>query len=412
MASSYVKQRFPMGSWYEQQAWVYTPEPYRFIDPPFWSYVVRAFNSVGTREYLYSWRGFYPLPSPRVEHIKHVAYQLDPSCCNWAMDLSNLIHRDTDRLVGRAGDGIASSFTLAALMDTYQYSFPIIPASDGSVNAALYDAMQYFKNGCIDKQLDGAVTVTESPGFLDYAKQMADWNTGTIKKIASSRLFYAFGLKTLAQDLVGIAVAIDSLPKHLEWLASRNGKATDVSFRKRLKPAGSPYTLGTLYHSPSYAYKFTDWRGDLCVKGKVIYNLDKTAIKGASYEIEAWKQALGLKNPLTFVWEKIPFSWIIDYFTGLGDLFSRIGEYPMFEDVQFHEGTYSIKIKQSSEFLQRFNNRLQSNMTMRWGRVDTEYYKRMSPVPNVDVLETIEFGLPGFWQKLNLVALATTFKFK
>lgn len=277
--------------------------------------------------------------------------------------------------------------------------------SQVSLDRAHYDALAYFRNGCLDKQLDGSVTFSESPGWGDYVKSMTDTKTSLLKKVAGSRLFYAFGLKPLAADLLGIYKAICEVPTKIQRLREIAGQPTWCHFRTKLDPMYS----GQVFSGSNTQMNLYKYRAKYHAAALVTYDISDESLQGASLEWEVWKRELGLINPLTFLWEKIPFSFVLDWFTGVGSFFARLGDYELFRNVQISESYYSISIEESARFDTTLVHGYVKSKRL-WGYVDAESYYRYSPLPNVSILNTLGWETPGASSIMNALALAVQLK--
>jgi hypothetical protein len=273
-----------------------------------------------------------------------------------------------------------------------------------SLAAAHYDALFHIQNGCLDKQLDGAVTATESPGFIDAAKNISDWNKSLLKKIADIHLLNVFGIQTMAQDLLGLYKALDQVPKKLYWLELHDKKPVKVNFATQLEPA-SCHDIGKVYGTRAPYMKIVDRRHKYRASATVVYDINKLSIRNATLKWEVWKKELGLVNPLTFIWEKIPFSFLIDYLVNIGDILGRIGEYPLFHNVEYLRQSYSILTKQDTSFYTKYVNRVDKGEYRLQATVHSESFYRSDKIPIVSVMDTLAFSLPSFNQSLNALAL-------
>lgn len=261
-------------------------------------------------------------------------------------------------------------------------------------------AWNYFKNAGIDKQLDLSVSMTESWGWLDYARELTNKKISLLKKLASTRLFYAFGLAPLAGDLLGIYKAACEVPKRIQFLKDNLGKPVKMYYSSKI-----PGFCGTQNMFPN-----TRW-GNYGASGKqkyranmeLVYELEPNGLNESTLAWECWKRGLGLSNPATFIWEKIPFSFLIDYLIGLGDLFEKLGETPIFSVLNPIKQSYSVKLKQSFQYGVNWQTR--TNNGVKWAsKIEFEYYER-DTLPSEAGLPLPTINSPGVTQLINSLAL-------
>lgn len=264
----------------------------------------------------------------------------------------------------------------------------------------------YVNNGCVDKQLDLGVSLSESPGWLDYKDSLLSKTTSLIKKLAGSQLFYAFGLAPMATDILGIYKAYCEVPKVLKWLEETNGKPQKIKIVRKIPCTVPVGVIQPNLTNVRWGVTHKNFVGKYRAGATVTYDVDKTTLAFTNYKWEITKRALGLNNPLTFIWEKIPFSFMIDWLIGIGDFFEEVGSYDIFRP-SIADAYYSIKLEGEVEYGVKWETRLDHGYKKN-GLVRYEYYNRQALSP--PTLSGPEFNTPGIAQLINAVALGITCK--
>jgi hypothetical protein len=145
-----------------------------------------------------------------------------------------------------------------------------------------------------------------SAGVWDASKDASD------KFIA-----YNFGVKPFIADLRGIAAYSESLQKRLEWLLENQGKTVTLDFRKTLfKPTA------TISSGPGYWWKVVEYSQTYHAFCRWTVKYDP--VKAAYEKLRYFNRYFGTSKILSAAWEAIPFSFVIDWVSNLGDLLKQI----------------------------------------------------------------------------------------
>lgn len=145
-----------------------------------------------------------------------------------------------------------------------------------------------------------------SAGIWDASKDASD------KFIA-----YNFGVKPFIADLRGIAAYSESLQKRLEWLLENQGKTVTLDFRKTLfKPTA------TISSGPGYWWKVVEYSQTYHAFCRWTVKYDP--VKAAYEKLRYFNRYFGTSKILSAAWEAIPFSFVIDWVSNLGDLLKQI----------------------------------------------------------------------------------------
>lgn len=224
------------------------------------------------------------------------------------------------------------------------------------VNLKLAEAFRFFESGCVDQETLLANFVWELPdvrslwpAFRDLFKRRRGKPTrpgSTEKDVANAYLAYNFGVVPLVGDLVRIYERLRSLNDHIEWLRKNSGQITKVEFKSGLStPTSSilpprPSTPPT--GSGGYWRNITELRAGM--KAWALITYDVSALTDLQLKTKTLMRSFGLNNPAAIVWEAIPYSFVVDWISNVGDLIGRL-EVPIKLPCVFHDCGYGVWVE-------------------------------------------------------------------
>jgi hypothetical protein len=138
-----------------------------------------------------------------------------------------------------------------------------------------------------------------------------------LEKVGSNWLWWNFGVLPLVQDIKKLLTIVKTVSNRLEHLKRVNRRETTQTFKgKWVRPAvpTAPGAFGddryalTLHGNPTILFEEIKCRINI----RVYYDLE---LDGADTFLKGMVSALGLNNPAGIIWEAIPFSFVIDWFT-------------------------------------------------------------------------------------------------
>lgn len=185
---------------------------------------------------------------------------------------------------------------------------PFVPELGPSHNAAL----DYFKAGCMEQEVDLGNFVREAPRLKDMALQWWAWFKGTSRKLPSSgdiHLTKEFGLDPLIADVKDITMRLWFLQDHIRWLRKNSGKPVSVKYREELTHLG-PSSLPPAALCDAY-YEKISYKAYYAAHAVMVYDVGE--LLDIELSLRALVRAFGLDNPLGFLWEKRPWSFAIDW---------------------------------------------------------------------------------------------------
>lgn len=161
--------------------------------------------------------------------------------------------------------------------------------------------------------------------------------------VGGGYLTYKFGWAPLLGDLKKLGTLTTTVRKRLNWLRRTKGMKVRIGFRSKYTPEGSTtwnqtHLIGTLVSSS----------GTFQAQGTLYHELDRLGeIEG---ELRAFSAALGLLNPSAVVWERIPFSFVADWFFRTKSITDAFSYQPFPGRWELSNMTYSFKEKREWQF--------------------------------------------------------------
>ena len=146
---------------------------------------------------------------------------------------------------------------------------------------------------------------------------LATIHSSIITQFASTLLGVNFGLNPLYQDYLAVQNHIDEFDALIDDWNSKVGsvQSKHATFKVQNESFSEEVDLPFSY---GYGYRGTAETTALGI-GKVhIYYKPKHISPSQKMRIRI--NALGFDNPIGTAWELVPFSWLIDYFTNIGDM--------------------------------------------------------------------------------------------
>lgn len=183
----------------------------------------------------------------------------------------------------------------------------------GWINQAVIDLTPDLKkfslpNDIIDwKQLGGLVT---------------KWNRthSLVTNLARQHIGYKFGIKPLAGDMLGLLDGMLGLKEELAKFKSKRGAV--ISARKRvLNDFGDK-----LGHTDSFPYQKTNYMGQVArkVDAYMVYQpLPILAMGEIDTTLRGLLTVAGIELNPGIVWDAIPFSFVVDWFSNVGDFLEQ-----------------------------------------------------------------------------------------
>lgn len=208
--------------------------------------------------------------------------------------------------------------------NAYHYDWQYPPQFDLSSCTAIYpigidaqinNALDGFMN---TNEVDSLLNIIEAPQLPSAVKSMTDLlkqDSGVkraLSKISNGYLAYSFGLAPLLADMGKIAKAIKTLKSDMEKARKSQGKVTTARHRVSgyLQDNLPLRVVGSLHHKMQTLVVPTRI---VTIRGIQRHSYNTRVFNDLSYLMNRF----GGRGPASFVWERIPFSFVVDWFVDL-----------------------------------------------------------------------------------------------
>lgn len=167
-----------------------------------------------------------------------------------------------------------------------------------------------------------------------------------------------FGWKPFLSDLDSLFNIVSNVRSKIEHLKATFGKTTRLGeFQGNVfEPNMSSYTLlaphSNVASEVSLLFELKGYRADLRAGAYLYHRLQD--LNELSSFIRAMIVALGLSNPLKAVWNALPYSFVIDWFTGLSGRLGVLSVNPFKGPWIVSRQTTSMKITASIDVTSKF----------------------------------------------------------
>jgi len=143
------------------------------------------------------------------------------------------------------------------------------------------------------------------------------------KDLASLNLSWEFGVKSLAGAVKGLMNLPERATKRLNYLIQRNGKVSTGRSNRKWLNYEFDGTLPTFeFHLPSWIEvqnQHVERRVDIELRCVVNQTIQFPQLAVPSISNKDYLRQIGLTPTIEDVYNIIPFSWLLDWFGGLGD---------------------------------------------------------------------------------------------
>lgn len=149
-----------------------------------------------------------------------------------------------------------------------------------------------------------------------------------LRDIPKEYLSYAFGWRQTYKDLMDLLVLPAKVGKRFNFLLSRSGKPTTYRSKRNLLVGDT--AAPAFFYEPMYwdSNVSQDTRVTREVELRMVVNatLDFPPINPVSFKTSEFVYKLGLAPTFTDLYNLVPWTWLVDWFTGLGNYLDIIEE--------------------------------------------------------------------------------------
>lgn len=175
----------------------------------------------------------------------------------------------------------------------------------------------------------------------DLAKMQSSAPRDVVKALSSARLpkhipeewlSFWFSWRATYEDLVKIVTSTESITKHVNFLIARSGKETILRHTRKVPGEGAATPAFTVQPATWSGSGFTDviektetnHRWDTELRLVMSVNFDFPEVGLPKLRKDTFIRKYGLVLTPTDLYKLIPWSWLVDWFTGLGNYVEMI----------------------------------------------------------------------------------------
>ena len=321
--------------------------------------------------------------------------------CSHLKVSSQALRYSANRWYESPNQRISYSRYMGSITDAWLLSQPTIP----DLSLLHLQAMDFFRSGCQDMEVDLGTNFLELPEIKDLWKFLKDipaslrnLRVGTVRKrvkkgldlTTNSHLAYSFGFAPLISDFQKSVMSLISFHEKLLWLRENQGKLVKVSYTQTPSVPSPAFVDGT--GSWYFKYKRT-YVSTYRAYALMSYNL--ADLNDAELAVRLFLRRFNLDNPLGILWERIPFSFVIDWFLGIGGIVSAVPP-KIVLPTYFKDIGYTFKSRETYEATYYHFPAYGANQYAKCQSVEKEFFTR-SPALNVS-LPSVDLSLPGMRQ--------------
>jgi hypothetical protein len=286
------------------------------------------------------------------------------------------------------------------------------------LNSIHMEALDYFKSGCVEKHFDLAVDLIEwkqvatllpslsstlkslKKNFLKYSFDFKKDSKRALKDLSDLHLAYSFGVKPLVSDIADLITSVKALKEKVAWLRKNQGKPVKVAFSKDLSAVNRP---SSVISSNSYRveqYPVISYNCYYRAYALLVYNVE--ALSDLELQLRILTRNFGLDKPATWVWELVPFSFVLDWVLKVGELIENLSP-SISLPYTFLDVGYTLKIRETMcrEWVFKFPYKGDTHHTM-GPRTRTLFHRR----PGLPISFSLATGDPGANQLALAISLA------
>jgi hypothetical protein len=280
--------------------------------------------------------------------------------------------------------------------------------------AALDGSGQGYVNDAFNREAPDLTSVSV-PNFLldigDITSLFQLWksNVSLAKNLAGARLNYQFGWKPTIGDLANMLNAVSSLEQKLKLFRESLGSVSNRNLTMR----NSDITKTGTYNLGGDPHYRIDWKASLSGKVKVHLKfkyLPIPAMTNFETNLRGLLDVLGFELNPRIIWDALPFTFVIDWFFGVGAWLQGFKIDTLELPVQCIDASVSYKEVLKVESTLSINplGAAQGASTEVMGSCvsTTEFFDRRPFLPDAATLSGLGWKKPSFNQLTNLVSLA------
>lgn len=192
--------------------------------------------------------------------------------------------------------------------------------------------------------------------FLAEITQLKDlfklWEKGAgfLKNIAKGHLNYSFGWAPTINDLKNIFTQALSWQARLDDLIKRQNTMQVRHYRESPEmPSGGTIYVPALSGAPKAQSKITTTWNSCLYTATLKYKYKLPQYSDLETKVRAFMDAFGAKVNLSTLWELVPFSFVVDWFAGVGDWLSSNEDDMLQPILHVEDFCHSLKLSYQTE---------------------------------------------------------------
>jgi hypothetical protein len=214
--------------------------------------------------------------------------------------------------------------------------------------------------------------------------KLFDRNKSVIKNLAAGHLNWSFGWKPFVSDIQKIAEKISSFEDSLKRFKAQEGKIQYSHFKKALGKDTEEYAVlqssSGCVGNQNMDFMCTTVR-DSVFHATMRYKYSCSKLHQEWSRLRAFLDHFGLQFGPSFVWEAIPFSFVVDWFFGVGKYLQLTRTDSLNTKVEVLDFCYSTK----AEYKKTWFRRCEGNVVP-CAVESSSVYHRQRVLPDMDDL--------------------------
>lgn len=297
-------------------------------------------------------------PAARIKYVDHVKHKLTRYRLPYAHTANNLTLSPVKQYE-YTDTGLAWYYR-EGLQNGEIRSTDINVSYPKTVDDLIREASDKFLNV---NEVDSLLNAVESPELVEYGHSIIDIMTRARKgkfrgtDIANLYLGYSFGIAPLIADIRRVNNALKTLKNRMDAAIKAYGKMQVVTARC-YGSASIPDSFGQTSNSSARGYKYGKlgntstrhaWHAVIYpqtapvrivgLRGKRTVDYSSDAFKRLDYLISRFVAT----GPASFIWERIPFSFVVDWFVDLSSIMGALDNALTGTSKKIYEGWFSEK---------------------------------------------------------------------
>lgn len=237
--------------------------------------------------------------------------------------------------------------------------------------------------------------IPEQVSIANFAYELREWkmlkpsfSKNLKESVSGNFLSFQFGWLPLVGDLKKLYSLQETIQKRLQFLKDTSGKRVRVSCGGDIDPYGPVETATNIGDPPVSHYRLRyerqDYKGTWRCTGYIYHELE--GLDDSLTQLKAFSAGLGLNNPISVVWNAIPYSFVFDWFTRFGSLLDRLAVQPFGGTWQISDVSFSTQEKMTFRAYQSPSASADMNLLLGTGTI--ERYVRQVGLPASSLFAT------------------------